>query len=146
MALLDFLFMSPKKGVVALANFADVKVEKIQEMLTEVRLADPERHRLFVLSLNAWADDPSTLKSDATTFFIYRTFLRNRHPQEFKWWYDKFRSRDIIAEQITHRQLQAASVTLRNVGLGFETIPEAQVFYREMVRSLLDEEKRMSEQ
>ena len=139
MALLEFLFKRSKKGVRALANFSGIKVEKIEEMVTEVRFADPERHRQFILGLNAWAHDPEALKTAATTFFIYRTFIRNRHPKEFEWWYDEFRKRDVISERITLGDLDFASVTLRRIGLGVEEISEAQGYYREMLKGLLKE-------
>lgn len=141
MALLDFLFMRSKKGVRALSNFMGIKVEKIEEMVAEVRFADPERHRQFILGLNAWARDPEALKMAATTFFVYRTFLRNGHPKEFEWWYSEFRKRNIIPEHIRLRELETASVTLRNIGLGVESISKAQAFYSEMIKEIQEEKR-----
>lgn len=111
-SIFGFLTSPLYKGERLLGRYIGIKPHIIGAMIADIAKHDHERAELFFSYLSRADKKDDFLHTAALTFFVYRTFYKNRHPKELSWWLEHFRSQGVPTE-IRLRQAEQILVFLR---------------------------------
>ena len=115
-ALFSAIFPSQSKAEMAIANALNVKPHLVGAMIAAM---GPERGNLFLHHLKY--HDFKKVSDAVFTFYIYRIYIKNQHPEEIQWWRDKMISRG-YEPTLTKERINVVSMYLKNAGVDYDEL------------------------
>ena len=115
-AIFSAIFPSQANAEMAIANALNVKPNLVGEMIAAM---GPERGGIFLNHLKH--HNYSNVTDAVFTFYIYRIYVKNQHPNEIKWWRDKMIERGYDVA-LTKESIATVSMYLKNAGVDFDEL------------------------
>ncbi len=110
-AIFSAIFPAQAKAEKAIASALNVKPALVGEMISAM---GSERGNLFLDHLKF--HDFKEIGDAAFTFYIYRIYVRNQHPNEIRWWYERMIEKG-FETTLSKERIDIVSMYLKHAGV-----------------------------
>ncbi len=115
-AIFSAIFPAQAKAETAVATALNVKSNLVGEMIAAM---GPERGNLFLDHLKY--HDFKEVDDAAFTFYIYRIYVKNQHPNEIRWWRDRMIEKGFDTT-LSKERIDIVSMYLKHAGVDSEEL------------------------